>query len=231
MRAVYINSNLSDSEIVIDGDSFHHLVHVVRVRQGDEILLLNGKGKKSRAMVKIISKKNLSVQLIDGLFVERKFDLDLALGMPKKESLELCLRQATEIGFRNIHLIEADFSNIKDVELSRLEKILISSLEQSNSAYLPKISKLNWDEILYSNYDLVLRLESQPMTNIPSFNTGPKKALLIVGPEGGFSKRETDYFQSHPSIQHLNLPTEILRTSTAVSVGAGWLLKGLMDCT
>jgi len=229
MRAVFVPEENHSGTYVFEDEIFHHLIHVVRIKIGDELLILNGNGFKAHARVQEISKKKLMVSVEFQELVARKFQLDLALGLPKKEALELALKQATEIGIRRIFLVESEYSNLRNIEISRLNKILISALEQSNSVFMPELIQRKWNEIPYNEYELNLLLDSAGSGNdLVNFS---KKAsqLLIVGPEGGFSTDEMIFFQGTQKISSLHLPTGILRSPTAVAVGAGWILKGLMN--
>jgi 16S rRNA (uracil1498-N3)-methyltransferase len=155
--------------------------------------------------------------------------MDLALGIPKKEALELSLKQAVELGFTKIFLIRAQYSQTKLPEDERLESLLISALEQSNAAFLPLVEAMNWEDLPLSNYNEIMMLDSQYSEKLAKREKvlGPK--LLIVGPEGGFSPEECLRLHQFPKLSILNLPTPILRTPTAVATGAGILLGSLLD--
>jgi 16S rRNA (uracil1498-N3)-methyltransferase len=210
-------------------DTLHHLLRVVRLQKGEDLLLINGKGLKVLTLVEEISKKELKLTTKTIINAIRPYNIDLALGMPKRDALELCLKQATELGFENIYLLKSDFSQIKYPEKDRSEKLLIAAAEQSNASYLPSLSFEDWKSIPWSNYQEILVLDSQSQaSSLPSFAKDTRK-LLIVGPEGGFSSGELDYLFSKKEIKIINLPTPILRTPTAVAVGAGLLIHSLLN--
>jgi len=225
MRATYISELEVKSEYSINGDSVHHLVNVVRVEKGQELLLLNGKGLKVRTSIRLISKKHIELDLISHEIFSALMGIEVAIGIPKKEALELCLKQAVEIGYRKIYLIRSDYSQGRVPELDRLEKLLISALEQSNAAFLPELIETKWEELpkipgifLDSQSDTSSKIESSSLSD-----------LLIVGPEGGFSPRELELLRKRPGLVSLHLPSPIMRTPTALAVGAGLQLAGLLD--
>lgn len=210
------------------GEAAHHLVNVVRTEMGEEILLLNGKGLKVKTKVTSVSKRELTLTKLDHSVEENPFQMDLALGIPKKEALELSLKQAVELGFKKIYLVRSQYSQTKLPETERIQSLLVSALEQSNSAFLPEILPVSWNEIPAQDYNEILMLDSQnetPKTQGQKLKT----ALLVVGPEGGFSPEESAFLHQLPSIRVVNLPTPILRTPTAVATGAGILLGSLLD--
>jgi 16S rRNA (uracil1498-N3)-methyltransferase len=229
MRAYFQKDLVVQEEYLIKGESAHHLVSVVRVAVGEQILLLNGKGLTITAVVSSISHKELFLKKITSTELKRSYSMDLALGIPKKEALELSLKQAVELGFRKIYLIRSKYSQIRIPEESRLESLLVSAVEQSNSAFMPEVIFTEWDKIPSTNYGQILVMDSQSKANKIEIALKSDARLLIVGPEAGFSNDELALLHNLPRVSILNLPTPILRTPTAVATGAGIILKSLLD--
>jgi 16S rRNA (uracil1498-N3)-methyltransferase len=229
MRASFQKDLILQESYLLKGDAAHHLINVVRVELNEDILLLNGAGLTIKTKVSSLSKRELILTNTGAAQVARNYPMDLALGIPKKEALELSLKQAVELGFRKIYLIRAEFSQTRLPEAERLESLLISAIEQSNAPYLPEIIQASWDEIPTADYSEILLMDSQNPGQKVKFEKSLEPRLLIVGPEGGFSPAESELLHKMPKIRILNLPTPILRTSTAVAVGAGILLESLLD--
>lgn len=228
MRASFIPDLQIQETYAITGDAHHHLVHVIRLEVGEELLLLNGQGLKVFSQVEGISKKEVRLSFLRSEDSERPFELDLALGMPKKEALELSLKQAVELGFRKIYLIRSAYSQQRYLEADRVKSLVVSALEQSNSPFLPEIIEADWNKIEWENYESSLMMDSQTKDLSLSDDlmfTAPR--LLVVGPEGGFSPEEINFLHQRPKMRVLNLPTPILRTPTAVATGAGVILQSL----
>lgn len=229
MRSTWLPT-LEDQDVYsIIGDQHHHLAHVIRIEAGEELLLLNGKGQAVKTIVESVSKKEVRAKKIELTNSVRAYRFDLALGMPKKEALELSLKQAVELGFRKIYLIRSAYSQMKPLDPERLNQILVSALEQSNAPFLPEVIYSNWEQISWSDYQEALMLDSQvgEGQKYDNFDSEIPK-LLIVGPEGGFSEEERTLIQSKTKVLGLKLPTPILRTPTAVAAGAGFLLGELL---
>lgn len=228
MRALFLSDLLPQAVYEIKGDALHHLVNVVRVETGEKLLLLNGKGLIVETTVESISKKNLFLKMISEKTETRNFSYDLALGMPKREALELCLKEATELGFRHIFLIRSSYSQMRFPETERVQNLLVSALEQSNAPFLPVVEMVDWKEIAWDKYGEVLMLDSQTKSSSTGTASGQKDKILVVGPEGGFSPEELGYLHSLPMTKVVNLPTPILRSPTAVATGAGLLIQSLL---
>jgi 16S rRNA (uracil1498-N3)-methyltransferase len=233
VRAVWLPIILNEHLHRVTGEAHHHLAHVLRIEVGDELLLLDGKGLCVKARTSLVSKKEIQLEEINREVRDRAFHLDLVLGIPKKEALELCLKQATELGFRTIFLVRAAYSQTKVPEIDRLVKLLSSALEQSNSAFLPEIVETSWSDIPWNEYDHKILLDSQTKEStqtLLSEVTSQSSHLLIVGPEGGFDSQELAELHAKAGMEILCLPTPILRTPTALAVGAGCVLQRLIVC-
>jgi 16S rRNA (uracil1498-N3)-methyltransferase len=230
MRAHYKRDIKVSDEYELVREELHHLINVVRIRVGEELLLLNGQGLMVQTEVTKVSKSELKLKMIRHSIRQRPFDFNLALGMPKREALELALKEATEIGFSAVYLIKSDRSQIKIPEKQRIENILISALEQSNAPWMPEIKYAHWNDLPWEEMDASFLLDSQSVAS-PTLKPGSTgKLFLLLGPEGGFSDEELTFLHSKDVLQIVNLPTPILRTPTALAVGAGMMIQSLLKC-
>ncbi|HXH31728.1 MAG TPA: RsmE family RNA methyltransferase [Bacteriovoracaceae bacterium] len=230
MRAIYLKEVLLQETYHIDGKPHHHLATVVRLRQGEQLLLLDGKGRSVLTEVEKISKKNTQLRFVEDRTAVRSYVFDCAIGVPKRDALELCLKQATELGLRRVYLIRSEFSQNRVPDSERLENLLVAALEQSNAVFLPEIFECSWETVPWNEYRSVLMLDSQSEDQRSVGNrAGEAPGLLIIGPEGGFSESEITFLHSVDRLTVVKLPTPILRTPTALSVGAGILLHSLLD--
>lgn len=232
MRAIYV-ADLSvevGSEVLILDDQFHHLVKVARVKNQDEILLLNGQGLICTVeIVEIQKKKILSiVRKIEQTAKAESFDL--LIGSCKKDYLEQILRMCVEIGVNQIGLFKSDYSQNQELREDRIQKILISALEQSNNPYKPNIIEINTSDELQSvcsSYDCVLWFNSHNRNagniDFKRINSAQKIGILI-GPEGGFSSKEESLMSRLPQFIEIHLEGPIMKAITAVPVAAGYLL-------
>lgn len=227
MRAVYLKDLEINDQYFLKGDAHHHLVHVVRIEIGEKILLLDGKGLNVECEVASFNKKEVVLNKLAHKQTQLSYRLDIALGVPKKDAFDLCMKQVVELGIHTVYLVRSDYSQMRLPENDRIEKLLISGLEQSNSPLLTHFQETTFADIDYSQYQSVVLLDSQNNVQADKFVKG--NILLIVGPEGGFSPEEFQFFEKLPHLVRLNLPTPIMRTPTALSCGTGIVLQRLMD--
>lgn len=228
MRSAFVEDLLDKETYELKGDLLHHLVNVVRIESGEEILLLNGKGLNVRCRVESVTKKSLGLRKLGLEEVRERLPYDLVIGIPKREALELALKEAVELGFQRIFLVRSSYSQTRVPEAERLKALLISALEQSNADFLPEVRESSWEHLPWDDYGTVLILDSKSSGKVRC-QAENSRTLLVVGPEGGFSAEETELLSSKPLVERLCLPTPILRTPTAVATGAGILLQRLMS--
>ncbi|RPJ77074.1 MAG: RsmE family RNA methyltransferase, partial [Alphaproteobacteria bacterium] len=132
MRAIYYPFDIvGENQIIsVTGDSAKHL-QVVRVKQGEDILILNGKGAKAYTRVESISKNQIEL-LVQQLVQDKHLHhISLAIATPKKDAFEDILKMAVELGVLNIHPLSSDFSQYEYGESERVQRILESALVQS----------------------------------------------------------------------------------------------------
>ncbi len=230
MRALFFNQDLRDfdsSKILVDGDKFHHLTNVLRIKKDDEILVITktpGKGLKT--VVESISKKSLILSRLEEINQSKKFNIDLALGIPKKEALEEIIRSCSEMGVNKIIPVSTQYSWSKYQYNERFEKIIISAVEQSNNFYYPEFIQepLSLGQIEFSSYESIIYFSSDPKFQNNELNI-VGKTLLIVGPEGGFSNEEEIFLQSQAQCRNIEIP--IMRARTAVPFLIGYTINSL----
>ena len=193
MNLFYSNFNKSDSDIILDEIDSKHLSKSLRKKVGDIIRVTNGEGIEIRGEI-IRLGKNIKIKIINKI-KHRKKDISIHIAMsPLKNPsrFEWFVEKSTEIGISEITPLITKFSEKKKVNVSRLNKIVISSMKQSNQFYLPKVNQItSFDEFLKLNkdYKLIAHLKNNNRFNKKSIGN-KDKIVVMIGPEGGFSKEE-----------------------------------------
>jgi len=193
MNLFYSNFNKSDSDIILDEIDSKHLSKSLRKKVGDIIRITNGSGLEVKGEI-IRLGKNIKVNVINKIKHKKEgVSIHVAISPLKNPSrFEWFVEKSTEIGISEITPLITKFSEKKKVNITRLNKIVISSMKQSNQFYLPKVNSISsFDDFLELNndYKLIAHLK-----NNNSFNKkiiGNKdKIVVMIGPEGGFSDEE-----------------------------------------
>lgn len=245
MRAIFFeNIDFIDKDLhpileVIDKKQVHHLSKVVRIKLEESVLILNGRGLKLKAVVKSISNKIITLEIIEIKNISFSGpNISIALALTKKDALIDSIRVCTELGIKNIYLMNTKRSN-KDYKFdeklkNKLNRIQESSIIQSNNYFMPKIfCPVKFNEIVKSqkgqsilfHSDKVSKNFSKEFTN----RCIDKEITAFIGPEGGFDNEEIQYFISNSDgfITHLNTP--IQRTPTAIASCVGYLHGNIID--
>ena len=193
MNLFYSNFNKSDSDIILDEIDSKHLSKSLRKKVGDIIRITNGDGLEIKGNIIRIG-ENIKVNVINKVkHKKRAISIHIAMSPLKNPSrFEWFVEKSTEIGISEITPLITKFSEKKKVNISRLNKIIISSMKQSNQFYLPKVNPItSFDEFLKLNkdYKLIAHLKNNNSFNNKSIGN-KDKIVVMIGPEGGFSKEE-----------------------------------------
>jgi 16S rRNA (uracil1498-N3)-methyltransferase len=230
LRSIYIDQNkLSTNSTVLiqDQEALHHLLNVIRIRKNEKVLLFDGLGACVESEVVEIQKKAIELKLGIVNHSEQTCLLDLGVAATKKNQITDIVSNAQQIGFNKLRFFESEYSQkINTLNVDRMNKVAISSLEQSNNPFLLKIELCVLKNILdeYEQiivFDLIDKEESGTKNEFHH-----QKSLILLGPEGGFSSNERKLFKTYTELGKLKLvklPTYILRTHTALSFAAGYL--------
>jgi len=194
-----------------------HACKVMRLKEGDSIKLLNGKGIEFTAKIINAHPKHCEVCIIEEIIEEiSNKEIHIAIAPTKMmDRLEWFLEKATEIGITEISLIHCDNSERKIIKEERLEKILISAMKQSKRLFLPKLNSLIPFKTFISKYPngLIAHCEEREkatITNSFKFKNSP----ILIGPEGDFSSDEIQV-AFNANYKPITLGRNRLRTETA----------------
>lgn len=213
------------TKTLLKDQELHHLLHVMRVRVGENIELVNGKGQLAQGILEKVEKQQAHVA-VQNVISEATptTSLILAQALPRLPRLEYILEKATELGVTDLWLFPAEHSERKELsatQLQRLHQILISSIKQCGRLHLPKITLkpplFAWQPLQNAFYGDT-RPEASPL--IQAFTrTVPAECIWIVGPEKGFSSKETDFLASAIGAEGVSLHSNTLRVDTAAITG------------
>ncbi len=217
MNLFYSNFNKSDSDIILDEIDSKHLSKSLRKKAGDIIRVTNGEGIEIRGEI-IRLGKNIKIKIINKI-KHRKKDISIHIAMsPLKNPsrFEWFVEKSTEIGISEITPIITKFSEKKKVNINRLNKIIISSMKQSNQFYLPKVNPIiSFEDFLKFNKDYKLIAHLKNSNSFNKKTIGSKgKIVVMIGPEGGFSEDEI-LIAGKEKIKEISFGKNRLRSETA----------------
>ncbi len=205
-------------------DEAAHALRVLRLTEGAEVMLTDGKGSFYRAEIDIISGKRCYMRIVEIITPEPLWQGHLHLAMaPTKnmDRIEWFAEKATEIGFDELTFLDCRFSERKVVKTERVEKILVSAMKQSLKPMLPVLNgMIPFDKFVVSPFNgkkfIAHCYEGEKQPLMQALQPG-EDALVLIGPEGDFSPEEVQKAIAN-GFQPITLGRSRLRTETAALV-------------
>ena len=222
----------------LNEEQSHYLLRVLRLQTGDPVNVFDGRGREWTTILGTVSKRSCTLETQRELAYEAPpLDLGIGLALLKGEGFDRALQKAVELGAAHIALLLTERGNVHwnaerdQRRRSHVSKIMISACEQSGARYLPRlIGPADLETVVRelqteSISPVVLQPGAQPLPiTLPRQPT-----TLLIGPEGGWSNREIDWFDSQ-GIARYGLGQQVLRAETAplaalaaVRHGWGWI--------
>ena len=222
---------VSEAEVTLDPRESHHAVNVLRVRDGERVVVMDGVG--SEIMCEVISAEKRAVRLKvleHNRIKPLPYQVTLLQAMTKGKSMDFIIQKATELCVHRIIPLVAGRSvvHVEDVDLKveKWKSIAIDSIKQCGSPWLPIIDKpVTPKEFLSKNEDfdlpMIASLQSHtrhPREYFDDYVSGqgllPKSLAVWVGPEGDFTPAEVNDLIT-AGVHPITLGQVILRSETA----------------
>ena len=219
---LFFQENLLESttEIKFSTEESRHISKVLRKKTGDAITVTNGKGLEWKGEITMLDTRNTLATKTATIFHKKaKSNLHIAIAPTKSnDRIEWFLEKATEIGITHITLILCNHSERRNIKSERFEKILIGALKQSNQFHLPKLNSLTYFSDFVSSYSadnkFIAHCREGNKSNLSSYNSLSKDVLILIGPEGDFSREEVELAMENDFLP-IALGSQRLRTETA----------------
>lgn len=206
-------------------DEAMHAMRVLRLKGGDEMMLMDGVGNYYRAEVTIAATHHCYYQIKECLPQQPQWKGHLHLGVaPTKtmDRIEWMTEKATEVGIDEISYLCCQFSERRLLKTTRLEKISVAAVKQSHKAWKPVLNEMEslkrfLDETHEGRKYIAHCYEEIPRTYLFDELRKPSDTddvLVLIGPEGDFSIDEVELAMSY-GFQSVHLGDSRLRTETA----------------
>lgn len=194
---------------------------VLRMRVGDEMRLVDGSG--SGILAQLTNMNPIELKEVGVLeFESRKTHITLIASLIRPERLEWMIQKACEVGADRIILMQADHGVVRDFGdriQRKLERWNLIAKEASEQAYLSAPVTIEGvitkEELESYRSDLNVFADLGPGDHIMSAVLPHHESItIVIGPEGGFSDSEVQYFNSKEFTQ-VSLGSSVLRAETA----------------
>lgn len=215
--------------VTLQEDTSRHIVQVLRMKQGAQLQLTDGKGNLFTTAITAAHKRSTQVKILssqhEGLPAPA---ITVAISLIKNAGrFEWFLEKATEIGVQEIFPLVCERTEKQHFRLERMHSILTSAMLQSRQVWLPRLH----EPVAFTSYILKCRKPKKYIAHcletdrrsLSAAATSREDTAVLIGPEGDFTPAEIGL-----ALQHQFLPVTLgntrLRTETAGMVAATLLM-------
>ena len=216
---------------VLPDDEAAHALRVLRLKDGDELMLMDGEGSFFRAELDIVGKQ-CRYRIVETLPQQRQWTghLHLAIAPTKMmERMEWLAEKATEVGIDELSFLDCRFSERRVVKVPRVEKIVVAAVKQSHKAWLPVVNEMESFATFVAHHTTGRRYIAHCYEEVPRVNLfeqlcasgrcatnadDDSDVLVLIGPEGDFSIDEVRAAVAAGFVS-VDLGKSRLRTETA----------------
>ena len=228
------SKNVIDNFATIsDSENYRHIARALRARIGENLLLIDENQIQYETIIKEINSSEIVCEIKNSYPSKRDLEFDLYLAQsPLRSDAQLTIMEkATELGARGVYPIITDNcalnKSVLEKKHEKWQKVMYEASKQCERAKVPTcFDPTTLEKVLEKDFDkvLVLAERSTEISFKEYLRKNPikkdEKVLVIIGPEGGFSQKEFDYFRSK-SLPLISLGDLILKAETAVIVTLG----------
>jgi len=216
--------SLEEKSLQLDEDTSKHIISVLRMQKGEELLLTNGNGQKATARIIDDNRKRCVVEILSIESEERSQPhVSIAISITKNSSrFEWFLEKATEIGVNEIIPLLSERTAKEKFRYDRMHGILVSAMLQSQQTWIPKLHQpTSFDDVVKQasqGQKFIAHCLPEQKQNLPSVVTH-HSSLILIGPEGDFTPKEIEIALKAGFVP-VALGNTRLRTETAGMVAA-----------
>jgi len=219
---VFIDAPLAASLAVpFDREQVNYLANVLRLKDGDAVLLFNGRDGEWGARLAFAGKRALAAIPEEQLRPQpRPGDLHFLFAPLKHARLDYMVQKAVEMGASRIQPVLTRHTQVTRINLERMRANAIEAAEQCGVLAVPEIGEpMSFDRAAAADERLLVFCDEDaevkdPIAALAAAPAGASVAVL-VGPEGGFSEAERAVLLARPNTVRLSLGPRILRADTA----------------
>ena len=216
-----------------DNENYRHIARALRARVGEKLLLIDEAQIQYETKISEINSTEIICEIEKSYPSKRDLEFDLYLAQsPLRSDAQLTIMEkATELGVRGVYPVITDNcalnKSVLEKKREKWQKVMYEASKQCERAKVPTCFEITTlEKVLELDFDKILVLaERSTEISLKRFLEQNKikkgeKVLAIIGPEGGFSQKEFEFFKSK-SIPLISLGDLILKAETAVIITLG----------
>jgi 16S rRNA (uracil1498-N3)-methyltransferase len=223
MQRLFVPDDLeADIEFDAGQQHSHYLMHVLRLGEGAEILLFNGRNGEWSAAIAGKSRKAVRLKVLTLQRPQPPLpDLVYCFAPLKQGRLDYLMQKAVEMGAGILQPVVTQHTQVARPSIDRLRANVVEAAEQCGILAVPEVREADKFERLLAGWDKERRLifcdeDASSNNPLPALQALRERKLgLLVGPEGGFSDEERKILRALPFVTAIPLGPRILRADTA----------------
>lgn len=231
--------NIIDNLIKIDDkELYKHIIKVMRTKCGEKLLFLDENEIQYETKINEIEPNYFVCEIEKQYKSERKLPLNLyvAQSVLNSDAQTSAIQKATELGVKGIIPLSTDNCAVKESviknKIEKWQKIALESVKQCERADIPVVFEMSYIKDVVKKYDEVIvfaeRYADKTFFDYAKSIDKTKSILVIIGPEGGFSQAEFDFFIEN-KIKMVTLGNLIYRADTALTSALTTVINGVLN--
>ena len=211
-----------ENPAVLSGEEFEHAKNVLRLSNGDEVILLDNSGNEYTAVIAAVEKKRMLLNVVRCEVGTREANADVCLlfgYLKNADKNEFIVQKAVELGVKRIGVFSSEYSSayMNANKLERLNKVSKEAAKQCLRATAPEVVYFDtFDKALdfaegYENKLFACEFATESKCDVATLQDS---VAIVIGSEGGFS-REEEQLANDKGFASVTLGKRILRAETA----------------
>lgn len=229
----------NDTVTVKDSDLYRHIIKVMRSKTGEKLLFLDENEIQYETVLKNIFSDYFECRIIKQYKSQRKLpiNLNVAQSVLNSDAQLSAIQKATELGVKGIIPLYTDNCAVKESviknKIEKWQKIALESVKQCERCDIPTVYDMTYIKDAVKNFDCVIVFaEKYAEKTFNEYIKGhkidkSKSILVIIGPEGGFSEDEFEFFKQN-NLPLITLGNLIYRADTALTAALTSVINGVM---
>lgn len=216
----FVEQPVDSASARLQGAESHHLLHVMRARPGEQVILFDGTGREFLAQIERLGRTNVELTVLETRDVDRELPFPLVVGacLPKADRQRWLIEKLVELGVSRFTPLLSERSVVHPDQraLSKLRRAVIEGSKQCGRNRLMEITELTPLSDFTRDIPNGLARWLADLQGSPASSVGecPGGVALLVGPEGGFTPEEVRA-ANQLSWQNVSLGPRTLRIETA----------------
>jgi 16S rRNA (uracil1498-N3)-methyltransferase len=237
LQRLFVKSPLKGrGKVELDPDHVHYLGNVLRLREGEKLLVFNGKDGEWCAELSAVGKRRAELTLDHQTRPQEDGpDLHYLFAPLKRVRLDYMAQKATEMGVSALRPVITRHTVAERVKLDRILANAIEAAEQCGILHVPEVmepAKLtrvieDWDDGRLLIFADEVAPHASPIEALS--RVGPRPVAVLIGPEGGFDLDERAALLAKPFVLPISLGPRVMRADTAAVAALALVNAALGD--